>query len=359
MEQLSGEQVERTLPLLSIVVPCYNEEAVIRETIRRLQDVGDRIRDMSVEFIFIDDGSSDATSALIRQFSTVDDRLRLIRFSRNFGNQIAVTAGIDAAEGDAVVLIDADLQDPPEVIHDMLEQWRNGYDVVYATRRKREGETALKLITAKLYYRILNYLSDTPIPLDTGDFRLMGRNVINVLKAMPERDRFLRGMASWAGFRQTSVSYDRHSRFAGVSKYSLRKMLRFAMDGIFSFSTKPLKLSIALGVFATVLALAGVLYVFIVRLFTYNWVEGWIVLMLAFLFFGGVQLISIGVLGEYVGRVYNEIKHRPLYVVSEYVGFDGGEPRFSRCPNHSRLSGDVGSLRVRWEQSGDDAHVGE
>ncbi|NTV31656.1 glycosyltransferase family 2 protein, partial [candidate division WWE3 bacterium] len=258
-------------------------------------------------------------------------------FARNFGHQLAATAGIDAAEGDAVVLIDADLQDPPEVIHDLLEQWRMGFDVVYATRRKREGESAFKLMTANLFYRLLNYLSDTSIPVNTGDFRLMGRNVIKVLHAMPERDRFLRGMISWVGFRQTSVSYDRVKRFAGESKYPLRKMLHFAMDGIFSFSTKPLKLSIALGGFTTVMALAGVLYVFIIRIFTNNWVEGWATLMVALLFFGGVQLISIGILGEYIGRIYGEIKRRPLYVVSEYAGFNDGYPRCSRSPNHSEV----------------------
>lgn len=356
MEQLSSKQSDEKLPLLSVVVPCYNEEQVIHECIRRLLEVGDSIKDMSVEFIFVDDGSADATSALIRQCAAGDNRIKLICFARNFGHQIAATAGIDAAEGDAVVLIDADLQDPPEVIHDMLEQWRMGYDVVYATRRKREGETAFKLMTAQLFYRLLNYLSDTPIPLNTGDFSLMGRNVIKVLQAMPERDRFLRGMVSWVGFRQTSISYDRVKRFAGESKYPLRKMLHFALDGFFSFSTKPLKLSIAFGGFATTLALAGVLYVLIVRLFTNNWVEGWATLMVVVLFFGGVQLISIGVLGEYIGRIYGEIKRRPLYVVSEYAGFDGRGPRFSRSPSHSEILADNSFARCRKEQPGKVTH---
>lgn len=352
MVQLSSNKNDAKIKLLSIVVPCYNEEVVIKECVKRLKDVADRIQDMYVEFIFVDDGSNDATFDLIRQCALDDDRIKLIRFARNFGHQIASTAGIDAAEGDAVVLIDADLQDPPEVIHDMLEQWRNGFDVVYGTRRVREGETAFKLLTAKLFYRFLSYLSDTSIPLNTGDFRLMGRNVIKVLQAMPERDRFLRGMVSWVGFRQISVSYDRSKRFAGESKYPLSKMLRFAMDGFLSFSTKPLKLSIGLGGFATGLALTGMLYVFFVRLFTDNWVEGWAGLMVALLFFGGVQLISIGVLGEYVGRIYGEIKRRPLYVVSDYIGFEGGEPSFSRSPDHSGQYKDTGAVRSRKERPG-------
>lgn len=334
----SGRQdtVENHLRL-SIVIPCYHEEHVIAESIRRLQTVADRMHDIAVEFIFVDDGSRDATSEQILRCANVDERIRLIRFARNFGHQMAATAGIDVAEGDAVVLIDADLQDPPEVIGDMVQKWREGYDVVYGTRRKREGETAFKLITARFFYRILNHLSDTPIPLDTGDFRLMSRNVIKVLQAMPERDRFLRGMVSWVGFRQTSVSYDRAKRFAGESKYPLRKMLRFAVDGFLSFSTKPLQMSIGLGVFAAAIALAGMLYVFGIRLFTDDWVEGWAALMVAVLFIGGVQLISIGVLGEYIGRIYGEIKRRPLYVVSEYVGFDERGPRFTRSPNHGEV----------------------
>lgn len=321
--------------LLSIVVPCYNEQEVINESIRRLQQIAISIPEMNVEFIFVDDGSSDATSEKIRRAAVEDSRIKLVRFARNFGHQVAATAGIDAAAGEAVVLIDADLQDPPEVIHEMLCKWREGYDVVYGKRRFREGETVFKLLTAQLFYRLLNYLSDTPIPLDTGDFRLMGRNVITVLQVMPERDRFLRGMSSWVGFRQTSVIYDRAERFAGESKYPLRKMLRFAMDGFLSFSTKPLQLSIASGTFVAFMALLGMIYVVGVRLLTDNWVEGWAALMVAILFIGGIQLISIGVLGEYIGRIYGEIKGRPLYIVSEYEGFKDKTPNYSRCPLHS------------------------
>lgn len=327
--------------LLSIVVPCYNEQEVINESIRRLQQIATSIPEMNVEFVFVDDGSSDATSEMIRQAGAEDSRIKLVRFARNFGHQVAATAGIDCAAGDAVVLIDADLQGPPEVIHEMLSKWFEGYDVVYGTRCRREGETTFKILTARYFYRLLNYMSDIPIPHDTGDFRLMGRNVVNVLQSMPERDRFLRGMVSWVGFRQTSVFYDRAERYAGTSKYPLRKMLRFALDGFFSFSSKPLQLSIAFGMFVAGLALLGMFYVIALRLFTNNWVEGWAALMVAILFIGGVQLISIGVLGEYIGRIYGEVKRRPLYVVSEYNGFRTKTPSYSRSPDNPGQEGSI------------------
>ena len=318
--------------LLSVIVPCYNEEAVIGETIRRLDAFCAEMDNFDVELIFIDDGSRDRTRDLLRQYAAANPRIKLIGFARNFGHQIAVTAGIDSANGDAVVLIDADLQDPPEVIHQMIAKWQEGYDVVYGTRTERPGESAFKLAAARGFYRLLNRLSDVPIPLDTGDFRLMGRNVVDVLRAMPERDRFLRGMVSWVGFRQVALPYRRAERFAGESKYPLRKMLRFATDGILSFSTKPLQLSIGLGIFSAFLALLGILYAILVRLLTDNWVEGWAAIMVAVLFIGGIQLISVGVLGEYVGKIYGEIKQRPLYVVSEYYGFEKLAPLMTRSP---------------------------
>ena len=314
------------LPLVSVVIPCFNEEEVIGETVRRLRKLCDELTDFRTELIFVDDGSRDRTRALLRQAAADDPRIRLVAFARNFGHQIAVTAGLDTAQGDAIVLIDADLQDPPELIPEMLNKWQEGYDVVYGTRTERPGESAFKLATARAFYRILNRLSDVPIPLDTGDFRLVSKVVADQLRAMPERDRFVRGMVSWVGFKQTPMPYARAERFAGSTKYPLKKMLRFATDGILSFSTKPLQISIGLGMFCAILAIIGILYSLYLRMFTSHWVEGWTALMITILFLGGVQLISIGILGEYVGRIYNESKQRPLYIVEEYLGFptDGG-----------------------------------
>lgn len=305
---------------LSIVIPCFNEEAVIGETVRRLLSLCDSLPDVQVEIIFVDDGSRDATRALLRELAAADARIRVIGLARNFGHQLAVTAGLDAAGGDAVVLIDADLQDPPEVVVEMVARWREGYDVVYGTRTERLDETWFKRASARAFYRLLNRLSDVPVPLDTGDFRLMDRVVVEALRAMPERDRFIRGMVSWAGFRQVALPYQRAGRFAGETKYPLRKMLRFATDGILSFSTRPLQLSIALGFASAGLALLGMLYAVAVRLVTTEWVAGWAAIMVAVLFVGGVQLISIGILGEYIGRIYHEVKRRPLYLTEEEIG---------------------------------------
>jgi glycosyltransferase involved in cell wall biosynthesis len=310
---------------LSVVIPCYNEEEVIGETLKRLADFRATVTDLDVEFIFVDDGSKDRTRQLLTAAQQDNPEIRVVGFARNFGHQIAVTAGIDAASGDAVVLIDADLQDPPAVISEMIALWRNGYHVVYGTRVDRPGESAFKLVTARAFYRVLNKLSDVPIPLDTGDFRLMDRKVVDVLKAMPERDRFVRGMVSWVGFRQVALPYRRAERFAGESKYPLRKMVRFATDGIMSFSTKPLRLATTLGLISSFIALLAIINTLVVRLTTDNWVPGWAEIMVALLFLGGVQLLCIGILGEYVGRTYNEIKRRPLYVVQDKLGFPNEE----------------------------------
>lgn len=316
--------------LISVVIPCFNEEEVIAETYNRLAMVSNKITDFDVELIFVDDGSNDVTRQKLKGIANNDSRVKIIGFARNFGHQIAVTAGIDAARGEAVVLIDADLQDPPELIHDMIAKWLEGYDVVYGTRTERLGESAFKLKTAKIFYRLLNKLSDVSIPLDTGDFRLMGRSVVNSLNAMPEKDRFVRGMVSWVGFRQVALPYKRSERFAGEGKYPFRKMFKFAVDGIFSFSTKPLQLSIGLGVVSAMLAICGIFYAIGLRLFTDIWIEGWTAIMTVILFIGGVQLISIGVLGEYVGRIYNETKGRPLYIVQEYINFSESGPKSGR-----------------------------
>ena len=253
-----------------------------------------------------------------------DPRVRILNFSRNFGHQIAVTAGLDHAQGDAVVLIDADLQDPPEVILEMVERWRDGYQVVYGMRTDRSGETRFKLLTAKIFYRLLNRLSDVKIPLDVGDFRLMDRQVVDALGAMPERDRYLRGMVSWVGFRQIAVMYKREPRFAGESKYPVFKMLKFATDGIISFSIVPLRLAVWAGVAAIIFAFGGIIYALVLRLYfsETHWVRGWTSTFVAILFLGGTQLIFLGFIGEYIGRIYGEVKRRPLYLLSDKLGFE-------------------------------------
>ncbi|HOZ31358.1 MAG TPA: glycosyltransferase family 2 protein [Tabrizicola sp.] len=311
-----------TVPLISVVLPCFDEEDVLAETLSRLSAMAAAQSGVRFEFVFVDDGSRDRTAAILRDAAARDDRIRLLRFARNFGQQIAVTAGIELAQGDAVVLMDADLQDPPEVVARMVDLWRDGFDVVYGTRSSRRADSLVKRVTARMFYATINRLSEVPIPSDTGDFRLMSRRVVDVLRQMPERHRFIRGMVSWVGFRQTQVPYERPERFAGNTKYPLRKMIRFAADGILSFSIKPLQLSIALGLLAASLALIGIGYALFMRIFTSTWVEGWTALMIAVLFMGGVQLLCLGILGEYVGRIYSEVKRRPLYVIAEKLGFD-------------------------------------
>ena len=326
-----------SVELLSIVVPCYNEEEVLRETISQLSVACASLRNLQVEMIFVDDGSRDRTRQLLKEHASKDLRIKVIGLARNFGHQVAVTAGLDAANGHAVVIIDADLQDPPELIQQMVHKWREGFDVVYGARAERPGESAFKRVTAKCFYRLLNRISEVPIPLDTGDFRLMSRYVVDALRAMPERDRFVRGLVSWVGLRQAALPYNRARRFAGRSHYPLMKMVRFATDGILSFSSSPLQISVCLGVICAFLAIAGILYALFLRLFTSTWVEGWTAMMIALLSLGAVQLLSIGILGEYVGRIYNEIKRRPLYVVEEYVGYDDRSPAMSRSPVNRNL----------------------
>ena len=309
------------LPLISVVVPCYNEEESIAETHRRLGSLAADRPGERFEFVFVNDGSRDQTLELLRGIAASDDRVRIVSFARNFGHQLAVTAGVDHARGDAVVLIDADLQDPPEVIEDMIDRWKEGYEVVYGVRTDRPGESHFKRLTAHIFYRLLNWLSDTPIPLDTGDFRLMDRAVADVLRNMPERDRFIRGMVSWIGFRQLALPYRRAERFAGSTKYPLRKMLRFASDGMISFSVKPLKLAMMTGLGCAAIACLGILWVLGARLLTSAWVvPGWSATIIAILFLGGMQLLCTGILGEYIGRIYMQVKDRPLYVVGEIIG---------------------------------------
>ena len=274
------------------------------------------------EIIYIDDGSRDQTASLISQIAADDPCVRVVLLSRNFGHQAAVTAGLDHAIGDCAVIIDADLQDPPELIPDMVELWRAGNDVVYGQRTDRAGESAFKIATARAFYRGLNALSDVDIPLDVGDFRLIDRCVMDAIADMPEQDRFLRGMISWVGFRQVALPYRRAARAAGESKYPLTKMIRFALDGVLSFSLAPLRLVIAIGSWIVVAAVVGIISAVLNRLFTDQWVSGWTMLFIAIMFMGGVQLMVLGIVGEYVGRIYMSTKSRPLYLVKRKVGFE-------------------------------------
>jgi dolichol-phosphate mannosyltransferase len=312
---------ERSM-LLSVVVPCMNEEEVLRETHQRLVTVLQQAP-LNFEIVYVDDGSIDSTPTVLRDLQLQDPRVRVVRFSRNFGHQVAITAGVEHAAGDAVVIIDADLQDPPEVILEFLAKWLDGYDVAYGVRTDRDGETPFKRWTAKFFYRFIGRLSDTRIPTDTGDFRLIDRRVVDVLRSMPERDRFVRGMVSWLGFSQVGVPYHRAARAAGATKFSLFKMIRFALDGIFSFSILPLRVATWTGFAASGLSILGIVVVLLERFFQVpGLVKGWSSAVIAELFIGGVQLICLGIIGEYVGRIYGETKRRPLYVVRERMGFE-------------------------------------
>lgn len=307
--------------LLSIVVPVYNEQEVIEETFRRLSEV---FKDycMKVEYIFINDGSKDNTYFKLGQIAKNNPQVRIINFARNFGHQIAITAGMDYAKGDAVVIIDADLQDPPEVIIQMVEKWKEGYEVVYGKRLQREGETFFKKFTAKMFYRFLDSMTDVKLPVDVGDFRLIDRKVCDSMKCLPERSRYVRGLVSWVGFKQTSVEYKREKRFAGETKYPLKRMIKLAGDGIFSFSYKPLKLATFTGMIISAFSFIYLIVVLIQKFVKNDVASGWASSMAVSLFFNGVMLIVLGIMGEYVGRIYEEVKARPLYIVGELIGFD-------------------------------------
>ncbi len=307
--------------LLSIVVPVYNEQEVIDETFRRLSAV---FKDffMKVEYIFINDGSKDNTYFKLKEIASRNPEVRIINFARNFGHQIAITAGMDYAKGDAIVIIDADLQDPPEVILEMVDKWKEGFEVVYGKRLQRDGETFFKKVTAKTFYRFLDSMTDVKLPVDVGDFRLIDRKVCDAMKCLPERSRYVRGLVSWVGFKQTSVEYHREKRFAGETKYPLKKMLKLAGDGIFSFSYKPLKLATFIGMLVSVCSFIYLVVVLIQRFVKNDVVSGWASSIAVTLFLNGVMLIVIGIMGEYVGRIYEEVKARPLYIVGELMGFE-------------------------------------
>jgi glycosyltransferase involved in cell wall biosynthesis len=311
---------ERSGPgVISVVVPVFNESAVIEAFYDRTTRALAAIPDLEHEIVFVDDGSRDDSYAQLGRLAAGDPHVRVIKLSRNFGHQIAISAGLDHAHGDCVVVIDADLQDPPEVIADMVEQWRAGFDVVYGVRADRAGEGVMKLWTASLFYRLLNSITKIHIPVDVGDFRLISRRVADQLRQLREKDRFVRGLVSWVGFRQTGVSYHREKRFAGETKYPYSKMIKFALDGVTSFSTMPLRLASWLGYAASCLAFIYLVSVFVQKLMGAT-IQGWATIMVALLFLGGVQLICLGILGEYVGRVFNECKPRPMYVIEERLG---------------------------------------
>lgn len=303
-------------PEVTVIAPVYNEAQSLPVLYGRMKEVLEATG-CTWELLLVDDGSTDGSTEAIRRLGQEDRRVRPVIFARNFGHQLAVTAGLDYARGQAVVIIDADLQDPPELIPEMLAKWREGYEIVYAIRSEREGESWFKLATASLFYRIIARITDVAIPMDTGDFRLLDRKVVNVLKAMRERHRFLRGMSVWVGFRQTGVHYRRSARYAGQTKYPFKKMFKFASDAITSFSYLPLQLATYLGFFSAGLSILAIPVVILMRQSGYRAFFGQATTLIAVLFLGGVQLISLGILGEYIGRLYDEAKGRPLYIVRE------------------------------------------
>ena len=311
----------RTCSLLSVVVPCFNEEEVLPKTHPRLIEVLETLPVHAFELIYVDDGSRDTTMDILREIQCADTRVRVVSLSRNFGQEIAMAAGLQNTTGQAVVVIDADFQDPPEVILKMLDRWRQGVDVAYGVRTQRNSETLFRRITSSLFYRILNRFADIDVPLDTGEFRLMDRAVVDAVLAMPEHDRFFRGIVAWAGFRQEPVHFHRLGRSGGASKHRLKNRLSLGVTAILSFSLAPLRLATWLGLFSTGLALSSTLYALGLRFLADTWISGRVSLFIAVLFLGGVQLVLLGVLGEYVGRVYGEVKRRPLYCVKERLGF--------------------------------------
>jgi polyisoprenyl-phosphate glycosyltransferase len=308
-------------PTYSFVIPTFNEEQALAELHRRLSAVAESL-DGPSEFILVDDGSTDRTREVASELRSRDERVKLVVLSRNFGHQLAISAGLDYASGEAVVIMDADLQDPPEVVPELAARWRQGYDVVYAQRSRREGETRFKRGTARLFYRLMRRLTKIQIPMDTGDFRLVGSRVASIVANMREPDRYLRGMFAWVGFRQAAVPYERAARTAGETKYSLARMIRFAIDGLVSFSTVPLRLTLAGGFAIAGLAFVAGITAIVLKLAGAFTVPGWASLIVVLTFFSGVQFIVLGAIGLYVGRIYAQGKQRPLYLVDRALGFD-------------------------------------
>ena len=307
---------------ISLVVPMYYEEKVVDECYKRLNKTLEELKGYTHEIIFINDGSTDKTFELLSKIAKKDKNVKIISFSRNFGHQCAVTAGLKYVTGDAVVIIDADLQDPPELIPEMLKLWEEGNEVIYGKRKSRKGESLFKLFSAKMFYKTLNALSDVEIPMDTGDFRLVDRKVVDTINSMPEHNKFLRGLFSWVGYKQKAYEYERQERFAGETKYPLKKMLKLASDGIISFSTKPLKFVGALGM--TSIAISAFIMIYAIISFVFklnNLAPGWTSLMVAITFFAGVQLLSIWIMSEYIARIYDDSKNRPQYIIEKKINF--------------------------------------
>jgi len=329
-----GEEAdERPLnrPVLSVVAPVWNEAPTLPLFYQRTAAVLDRLGE-PWELVLVDDGSSDATRATLRALHAADPRVKALSFSRNFGHQAAITAGLDYARGDAVVVMDSDLQDPPEVIPALVARWREGAQVVYAQRTQRQGETWFKLATAGLFYRLIRRIASVDIPVDTGDFRLLDRRAADALRGLEEQHPYVRGLASWIGFRTAAVPYERHARHAGATKYPLRKMVKFALDGITNFSYLPLQLATWAGFAVAGLSVLGILAAVALRLFYGHALTGQATTLVSVLFLGGLQLIFLGVIGEYLGRIYDEVKGRPLYIVDEALGVEaaGGRPERRR-----------------------------
>jgi len=308
---------------VSVVVPMYYEEEVANECYNRLAKVLKNIQNYEYEIVFVNDGSKDKTLEILEEIASQDKNVKILSFARNFGHQAAVTAGIKYVTGDSVVIIDADLQDPPELIPDMLKLWEDGHEVIYGKRKSRDGESKFKLLTAKMFYKTLNSLSDVEIPKDTGDFRLVDKKVIDVVNSMPEHNKFLRGLFSWVGFKQKAFEYERKERFAGETKYPLKKMLKLASDGIISFSSKPLKLVGGLGLLTILISIAILIYSLISYVFNLNHLTpGWTSIMVTITLFSGVQLLSIWIMSEYIARIYDETKNRPQYIVDKTINID-------------------------------------
>ena len=306
--------------IISVTIPAFNEEQVLPELYRRLTAVLEELGE-SYEIILVNDGSDDKSLEIMKELHAKDARVKFIDFSRNFGHQIAVTAGMDYASGDVVIVMDADLQDPPEVIPKLIAKWKEGYDVVYAVRKKRK-EGFVKRTCYFAFYRLLRKLSSTDIPLDSGDFSLIDRRVVKELQKMPEQNRFVRGLRTWVGFQQTSLEYERDTRFAGEPKYSFRKLVKLALDGIMSFSYLPLRVASYMGFIIAGISFLGAISTFFQKLFTDTTVPGYTTIVISILFIGGIQLIALGIIGEYIGKIYDEVKNRPLYIVKNAVGFE-------------------------------------
>ncbi|MCX7880967.1 MAG: glycosyltransferase family 2 protein [Patescibacteria group bacterium] len=303
--------------LLSVIIPVYNEEENIKPLLKRLIPI---IKNYRYEVIFVDDGSKDKTAAMVKKEAKTNKNIKLVSFWRNFGHQQALTAGYQFALGDCVVSLDADLQDPPEIISQMIEKWQKGAKIVYAKRKKREVDSFFKKMTAKFFYKLINFLSDTPIPEDIGDFRLLDREVVDFLNKLPERLRFLRGLVAWPGFPSDFVYFEREKRYAGMTHYPLSKMINFAVEGIVSFSTKPLRVASYLGFLASFFGFLGIVYAILGKIFLPRyWVTGWTALFTGIMFLGGIQLLTIGMIGEYLGKIYKEIQNRPPFLVKEKI----------------------------------------